>query len=265
MGVYVEVINLAASTDRRDRMRKAFVTAGVTPNFFPAVHFREVDEQDLFRYCLPRGPWGRTQPGHMAATISHMKAWERFLSSNSQYCAIFEDDVYVSTELGNWFNDLSWWPCAADVVKLEAWRSKSTKVLLEPILENWLGRSVKKLLTRHMGAAGYMLNRKAAQRLIEARPYNMVIDHVLFNFNASPVSRDLSYYQVVPALVTQGNEPPRSTKMDQAEKISFSEFFVQETKRGILELAYPISSYWKFASGKAKLEKVRFKDIAETK
>ncbi|WP_432678788.1 glycosyltransferase family 25 protein [Nioella aestuarii] len=257
--MYSEVINLAASSDRRDMMTSEFAKAGLTPIFEPAVHFREVPAEFLAQYCLPSGPWGRTRPGHMATTISHMKAWERFLATEHSFCAVFEDDVFVAEDLGAWFDDMSWWPEDADIVKLEAWRRNGSSALIEVTGNPWRGRRVSRLLTRHMGAAGYVLTRAAAEKLLNARPYDMVIDHVLFNFNASKVSGKLACYQVVPALVTQGNEVSASSRMDMADPIGRIEHVLREARRGLLELAYPVKTYWKLLSGAARFEKISYR------
>ena len=257
--VYSEVINLAASTDRRERMMSEFAKAGVAPTFAPAVHFREVSPEYLASYCLSKGPWGRTRPGHMATTISHMNAWERFLATDCAYCAVFEDDVFVAEDLGAWFDDVSWWPADADMVKLEAWRGSGVRVLLEVAARPWRGRHLRRLLTRHMGAAGYVLTRAAAERLISARPYDMVIDHVLFNFNASKVAGAMKCYQVTPALVIQGNEAEASSRMDRADPVGRLEYILREVRRGYLELAYPAASYWKLITGAARFETIGYR------
>lgn len=259
MTVYLEVINLAVSVDRRALMEAEFAAAGLVPNFFPAVHFRDVEPEELARYCLPHGPWGRTRPGHMATTISHMRAWQRFLETDCLHCAIFEDDVFVATELGRWFADMSWWPDDADMVKLEAWRRQGTSVLLRKPKSSVHGRQVRRLLTRHMGAAGYVITRDAARKLIEAQPYAMVIDHLLFNFNASRVAAGLRTYQIQPALVAQGNEPSGSSRMDANESISRREYWMREARRAWLEIAHPLATYGKFLSGVARFEKVPYR------
>lgn len=256
--VYSEVINLQISAERRGLMDREFEKAGVSVHFYPAVHFQDVEEDDLLRFFKTTGPWGKTSPGHMATTISHMKAWERFLETEFSHCAIFEDDVFGSPELCDWFDDLKWWPADADIVKIEKWRNDNPKVLLEPPISQKKGRVIQKLLSRHMGEAGYMLTRKSAKMLIQSRPYNKVVDHLLFNFNASPETRKMNVYQVEPSLVTQGNEPVGSTMMAPSGKLPIWELLRQETRRGILEFSFPISTYKNFFSGQAKFTKLSY-------
>lgn len=240
-------------------MRKELRQAGAKAEFHPAFYYRDHSKEEILEMCEEKGPWGGFPVQHMATTISHASAWERFLATESTHCVIFEDDVYMSSELGGWLDDLSWWPNDADIVKIERWRSENTYVLLEGSGRNHKGREIQRLLTRHMGAAGYILTREAAQSLLDARPYNMVIDHLLFNFNISPVTRKMKIYQVLPALVEQGNEPEGSSLMGSHAKPKGMALLKQELKRGVLELALPLSTYWKFITTKAKLIKIEFK------
>jgi glycosyl transferase family 25 len=260
MQVYLEVVNPLVSIDRRALMEREFDAAALKPNFFPAIYYRDMSYDYLLEYCLPTGPWGRTQPGHMATTISHMKVWERFLETDLPYCAVFEDDVFVAPDLGRLLNDMSWWPEDADIVKLEARRRDGKPVLLGKSEIEACGRKVRRLLSRHMGAAGYVITRTAAKKLIAAQPYDMVIDHILFNFNASKVAKEFVYYQVVPGLVTQGNEPGASSKMDVAEKIPKTEYWLRALRRGWLEVCYPLATYWQLISGSARIIRVKYSD-----
>jgi glycosyl transferase family 25 len=261
MSVYIEMINLGRAADRRAHMRPELARAGFAAAFHPAFDFTEHPEAEILTRCAREGPWGTFHISNMAATISHAQAWERFLASDATHCLILEDDIFISPDLGAWLADLDWWPPHADIVKLERWRSRNeaVKVLMEPPLATHKGRNIQRLLSRHMGAAGYMLSRAAATRLLAAQPFDMVIDHILFNLNASSATRGMQIFQIAPAMIVQGNEPVDSPfYMGARKRPTGVALLRQKLKRAWYEIAYPLSTMAKFATGRAKLTRVTF-------
>lgn len=261
MSVHIEMTNLARAADRRAHMRPEMARAGFEVTFHPAFDFTEHDEADILTRCKREGPWGTFHTPNMAATISHAQAWERFLASDATHCLVMEDDIFISPDLGAWLEDLSWWPADADIVKLERWRSKNSKVkvLLEVGGTTHRGRALNRLLSRHMGAAGYMLSREAARKLLASQPFDMVIDHILFNLNASRVAGEMRIYQVHPAMIVQGNEPEDSPfYMGARKRPTGMALLRQKLKRAWYEVAYPLSTFVKFATGKAKMHTIAF-------
>ena len=160
--LYIEMINLARATDRRAHMEAELARAGLRAAFPPAFDYSEHDRSVMLKHCTETGPWGTFQPGNMACTISHGQAWERFLDTDATHCVVFEDDVFISPNLGAWLADLSWWPEDAHLVKLERWRAKTLRVLLDRSGPTHMGRSLRRMWSRHVGSAGYVLNRKGA-------------------------------------------------------------------------------------------------------
>ncbi len=258
--VYAEMVNLARASDRRDRMRAELAAAKVDCLFEPGVDMNEHPLSDLLNECSASGPLGAFPIPHMAATLSHARIWERFLATNKSYCLVFEDDIFISPELERWLADLDWWPEDADIIKLEHWPVAKNLVLVEKAPNAHVhGRRLARIFTRHMGAAGYMLSRKAAQALVDAKPYDVVIDHLLFNQTISRTARQMRIYQVIPALVRQGNVP--STKQYQMPKIRDTlktATLAYRARRLRAEAAYPLSTYGRLLLGKAKLEPIPF-------
>lgn len=258
MTLYTEMINLGRAADRRAHMQPSLTRAGLQPILHPAFDHAAQDPQELHRLCRPEGPWGTFHTGNMACTISHMQVWQRFLETDATHCLVLEDDVFIHPDLGSWAADLSWWPDDADMVKIERWRANSLKVLLAPKAHHQ-GRAIKRLLSRHTGAAGYMLTRDAAAAFCAAAPYDLTIDQLLFNFNASATARRMTAYQVQPALVEQGNEPPDAPLYIGARKRPKGMALLrQKLKRLYYELAYPPGTLLKFITRRARLEKITF-------
>lgn len=261
MQVYCEMINLDVDQDRRQHMAAELARAGVEARVFPGFDYRTEGTAALEANCRPFGPWGVFHPQNMACTLSHAAAWERFLQTDLPYALVLEDDVFLSPELGAWLNDMSWWPADADMVKIERWRSKNDGlfVLLGETEVTHLDRSVARLYSRHVGAAGYILSRKAAQMLLDQKPFDITVDNLLFNMNASPVAGAMRIYQILPAMVEQGNEPEgRVHRPFARQRPEGLTLLRQKLVRGYYELAYPVSTIWKALTGKARRTRITF-------
>lgn len=232
--VHVAVVNLARATDRRARMREQLAIAGITAAFPPAVDAREPDNAALLDAQPDYGPWGAVGQHDKACTQSHLALLRGFLDTGKPYCLCLEDDVFLSPELGDWLADMSWWPADADIVRLERWRDDKLLLIMDRTRQAHLGRAIARLHSRHSGGAGYIVTRAAAEKILAARPVNLVIDHLLFNVNVSPLARSLTIYQVVPALVVQGNEPEAPANSTRA----------QTTKPPEARLAKKLSRGW---------------------
>ena len=261
--LYIEMINLAGATDRRDHMKTELAQCNVAAEMHPAVDVSEVSEDELYAQVMREGPWGYVAPTQAACTVSHLQVWQRFLNSDKTHCLVLEDDIHISPELGHWTGSLAWWPADADIVKLERWRGRTLKILLDQEASTHLGRRISRMYSRHVGAAGYVLSRKAAQRVLASQPLPLVVDNLLFNMNASRALDSLRLYQVQPALIVQGNEPP-----DQAQRpfIPYrpkgAMLARQKLKRAYFEIAYPPSTWGKLMTRAIRFERIDFAEDA---
>ncbi|MEP2641860.1 glycosyltransferase family 25 protein [Roseobacter sp.] len=257
--LYTEMINLARADERRVHMHAELAQAGIDAQFFPAFDSSTEALAEMHRQCQPEGPWGLFHTANMAITISHARVWERFLASDADLCLVMEDDVFIAPDLRQWLDDLSWWPADADMVKLERWRGRSLKVLLSARGTSHHGRRVARLLSRHVGAAGYIMTRQTAERFLAQRPFNITVDNLLFNFNASPAARRMTVYQVHPALVEQGNEPDDAVaQTPQRLRPTGWARIRQKLKRGYYEIAYPLPTLLRALTGRARLHQITF-------
>ena len=112
--LYCEMINLARAQERRRHMTAELSKAGIPAKFFPAFDYKENGAEAMLEHCRVTGPWGPFHTNNMAITISHAQVWERFLETGDDLCLVMEDDVFLSPELSDWLNDLSWWPQNSD-------------------------------------------------------------------------------------------------------------------------------------------------------
>lgn len=269
MKLYSEMLNIQRAKDRKKLMIEELKSRNITAQFFEGTDFKNTEKKELLEYCMESGPWGNIQAPEMAIVTSHVKAWERFLRSDADICFIMEDDIFISEELEQWLSDLSWLPKDADIIKLECWVEKLDgrgAVLFEVPGTRHLNRKVKKLLTRHMGAAGYLITRKAIEKLINFKPFNMVADHILFNINASKIAREMNIYQIIPALIIQGNEPANSDSYsgnrNNKSQIRDFNWLRQELRRGRYEISVPVKTILKYIFGKARFEFITYKNKA---
>lgn len=253
------MVNLERAKDRRQHMREELSAAGIKCIFTAGVDFLEYGEDRLLEECRADGPFGDFQLPHMAATLSHIRIWQRFLETDSDVCLVFEDDIHISPDLKHWLLKFDWWPADADVVKIEHWRERDLLILLDSPATKHLGREVSRLRTRHMGAAGYILTRRAASEYLAQSPFNVVIDHLLFNQTVSKVAKRLNIYQINPALVVQGNNPPEQVYFmpPGTPRAGWSKH-IYNIKRGIYEFKYPLAAYWCLITGNSKLQKNQY-------
>lgn len=261
--LHSEMVNLARAADRRAHMTAELDRVGVVATMHPAVDCRDTPSAEIYAQVSMEGPWGFVHPPAAACTLSHLHIWERFLASDKTYCLILEDDIHMADDLAKWTADLGWWPADADIVKLERWRGRSLKILLDQRSTRHLGRRIARMHNRHVGSAGYIITRHAAQVLLEKRPLPMTVDNLLFNLNASPAAGKLVVYQIQPALVVQGNEPPGQVHRAGTKHRPEGWMLIrQKLKRGYYELAYPLSTWSKLLTGRAKLEPVLYAEVA---
>ncbi|MEM9031258.1 MAG: glycosyltransferase family 25 protein [Pseudomonadota bacterium] len=260
MSLPAYVISLSDAAGRRRVMASELAAARVEAEFHDAVDSRAVPEAKLLESCRSEGPWGLFHAHNMACTISHAQVWQRLLDSGADWALVMEDDIFVSPELGAWLDDTGWIPGDADLVKIERWLGSSLKVLLSEPGTRHLGRIIRRMRSRHSGGAGYFIHARAARTLLASRPFDVTLDQLLFNANVSPIARGFHIYQVTPALVQQGNHPPDEHKWIglPRERPEGAMLARQRLRRAWYEVAFPLSTFRDFVTGRARLEQIDY-------
>ncbi|WP_411352236.1 glycosyltransferase family 25 protein [Leisingera aquaemixtae] len=259
MKAAVYLIGLRQATGRAELMQRELHQAGIAATRVDAVDSTAVSREEMLSQCRPEGNWGYFQTKDMACTLSHAKAWEAFLGSGADVALILEDDVFLSPDTGAWLADLSWWPADAGIVKFERWRSRKLQVALGKDGFTHQGREVRQLLSRHAGGAAYVISRRAAQHLLDSRPFGITLDNLLFNFDASKPARGIKVYQVQPALAEQGNDVPDEHAIGPARhRPKGWPLIRQKLRRGIFEFRGGFRILPSVVLGRATLEKIRF-------
>jgi glycosyl transferase family 25 len=134
-----------------------------------------------------------------ACAASHALAWQKLLESGDSHACILEDDVLLSPDFPAFMAAADWVPAGCDVVKIETFAKKA---MISRQLQPCRARGLGQLYSTHLGAAGYVLSRAGAQKMLAhaARPARPV-DHLLFD--VPTIVAGLSVLQLDPALCMQ--------------------------------------------------------------
>ena len=257
MSIPIFLIGLARANGRARLMEQELQKTRLSATRVNAVDCAESTRKVFLRECRTEGPWGIFHTKDMACTLSHAKAWEAFIASGAERALILEDDVFLSPELSNWLNDASWWPADAQIVRFERWRSNKLYVALGRKRLSHLGRDLRLMLSRHPGGAAYALTQEAARHFLAQKPFDIALDGLLFNPSASPAARQINVYQVIPAMVEQGNEALGEFQMG-APRVRPKGWPLvrQKTRRGIAEVSSGCRTVTNLVLGRATLEKI---------
>jgi glycosyl transferase family 25 len=140
--------------------------------------------------------------GEIGVFLSHQGIWKVIAKGVDGAAAIFEDDLTLASDLRLLLKSDEWIPTDADLVRLEANR----KLLLRDgrAISGVPGRRLFRAESGTWGAAGYIITRNAARRLVDTDPsLHCPVDNFLFKPGRSAVADILRRYQVVPAVCVQ--------------------------------------------------------------
>lgn len=197
------VINLDRSPERLAHFSAQAVRAGLTFERLPAVDGRLLDAQESARIVAPAFQFQPLNAGEIGIFLSQRSAWQRLLDSGAPMAAVFEDDAVICAQAGRLLSLVEVGGWQADIVKLET--TLRPVVLGEARQRVDAGHVLQPLLSWHGGAAGYVITRAAAARLLSATwPIADPVDQVLFN-PISRISASLTRLQLVPGLCIQKN------------------------------------------------------------
>lgn len=149
------------------------------------------------------GPLGEIPGGDKACLVSHRMAWEQFAASGEAHAVFLEDDVRLQPAAGALLGDDGWIPPGIGVVKLEHYGPPGQRVLLADLRAVGEDFRLGRMLSRHTGAAAYILSRAAAQMLLAETRFDLPVDHLLFNPNNSQLFARLAPWQLLPAIARQ--------------------------------------------------------------
>jgi glycosyl transferase family 25 len=199
----IYLINLARRPDRLAAMIRQTVPLGLSLERIEAVDAQSEEPGTVNRWFTESGPLGKIPMGDKACLVSHRRGWEMFLASGDRNAVFLEDDVRLSASAAALLTSDGWIPAEAAVVKLEHYGPAGQRVLLTDIRAVGEDFRLGRMLSRHTGAAAYILSRRAAELLLRQTCFDLPVDHVLFNPNNSKLFASLRPRQLVPAIARQ--------------------------------------------------------------
>ncbi len=209
------LINLDRRPDRLAAMTAQAGHLGLALTRIPAMDARAIDPAELDRWFAPEGPLGEIPRGDKACLLSHRRAWEAFLATNDSHAVVLEDDVRLSPAAGVWLASDAWVPAGIGLIKLEHYGPTGQRVLLTDFRSLSLppsrqaamavgeGFRLARILSRHTGAAAYLISRPVAELLMARTRFNLPVDHLMFNPNNSRLFARLMPFQLLPAIARQ--------------------------------------------------------------
>jgi glycosyl transferase, family 25 len=196
------LINLAERTDRLRWAHGEFDRIGIKLQRIAAIDKISV-KRYLENYNLSPYPGFTLTGGEKACLLSHFKAWTEFLTTQEEHCLILEDDVVASAALKDFLDHLNPKSLNANTIRLETYLrpvslSRSPTLRVKDI-------GIHKIHSSHWGAAGYIISRAFAKRVLETPSVPLLpVDHLLFD-PVSPFFDGRLTFQTVPALCIQGD------------------------------------------------------------
>jgi glycosyl transferase, family 25 len=189
------VINLDRSPERLAAFTGQARAAGLDFERLRAVDGRDLSAAEQARAVARDFEFQPLSRGEIAIFMSQREAWRRIVASGQKYGAVFEDDVVLSPAAGAVLQAIQALETPADVIKLET--SGRPVILTNPRILLPTGHMLRRLLSWHGGAAGYVVSHSGAQRLLACtEPIADPVDQVLFN----PMSRVCSTLRVLQAV-----------------------------------------------------------------
>lgn len=208
-------INLDNAVARRALIESQAERIGFQLARVAGVEGPALPQAELDRWNPPRRVWRKLGSCEIGCFLGHRQAWQRVAEGDTPYAAVFEDDILISDDASLLLGDNQWIPRDCHLVKLETFRQR---VALRPI-EGQVpgGRSLARLMYRHLGTAGYVLSRDLARRLLAtSSEFFMPIDWVVFSHH----HMDFGKYkplQLCPAICIQQQKAATATEFPDLE------------------------------------------------
>lgn len=210
------LINLDRATDRLEFVKPHVDQLGIPVERISAVDGSLLSDEEIEKVCDKERfkKYFKMMPerGTIGCSLSHKKAWRRFLESEYEFALIFEDDVV--------FNPHELKSCVESAIeKKDLWDVLSFEMIHDgwPVkvanlhVDKWMSLYLANVT--HSGC--YLLNRNAAKKLLEKfYPIVVPVDHYI----TASWEFDIKFAGVEPRIVTQ-NFGNSQIKTDSVQKI----------------------------------------------
>ena len=237
--MHLYLINLDRRPDRLAAMTAQAAALGLALDRVEAVDAGAIEPGAVDGWFAAAGPLGVIPKGDKCCLLSHRRAWEAFLATGRAHAVFLEDDVVLSPGAGALLTGDGWIPTGIDVVKLEHYGPPGQRVLLTDMRKVGEDFSMGRMLSRHTGAAAYILSRGAAQALLTQTRFDLPVDHLLFNPNNSSLFAALSPWQLVPAIARQQEFVGAPSDIE-ATRVSLRKLDATYLKRELVRFGYDL-------------------------
>ena len=201
LGMKSYLINLDRSPERLAHFTEQARRAGLDFDRISAVDGRTLDETQRSDVVSRHFEFQPLNPGEIGIFLSQRSSWQRLLDSGEPMAAVFEDDVVLAARAGDLLQRIEAGGWRGDIIKLET--TCRQVVLGDACCRLTDQHLLSPLCSWHGGAAGYVITRAAARRLLQATwPLADPVDQVLFN-PMSRISASLRLLQLTPGLCIQ--------------------------------------------------------------
>jgi len=247
MTMRIYLINLARRPDRL----AAMLDQAKDLQRVEALDAAQAEPDALNRWFEEDGPLGEIPKGDKACLLSHRRAWELFVAGTDSHAVFLEDDVRLSKHAPTVLTGSDWIPKDVGIVKLEHYGPPGQRVLLTQMrallmapprqaatalpVDFRLGR----MLSRHTGAAAYILSRPAAELLLRQTRFDLPVDHLLFNPNNSRLFARLGPWQLLPAIARQQEFVGEKSDIE-STRIKLRSFGLTYAKRELVRFGYDL-------------------------
>ena len=239
--ISVWIINLKKRPDRMLSLGKQLDGMGVSWKRVEAVDGKTCSE-NILNISSKNGYIGKLSNSTRGCTASHYKVWNIIKSDINDFGIVLEDDVVLSQDFKELVFNASWIPKQSFLIKLEKFGlSRPSKILVGKSLSSICNgsRSVHRMFSRHGGAAAYLLSREGASIVINSmKPYNVPVDHLLFNETVSKICSKLKPLVLIPAVAYQSDDFDLKSDItnDNTHKKSKLRRKILSIKRGFFEI-----------------------------
>ncbi len=249
MPLPVYVINLDRRPDRWQTISARLDQLKMRVTRVPA--FRHLD---VYRY---RGP---LTMGEMACAMSHCAALRLLLETEAPAALILEDDVELASDIPVVLNGVGWWPEGSGLIKLDNPYGKP-RVMGGSVGATPSGRDLHRIVLSQAGAGAYLVDRHAAETVIEAFVDPVLpIDVALFSQRYSMIARSMRPVQAAPAMAFHDHEGSDL----QAERLMAGRHKIRASRRPgmiAMSMAQKIRVFGLRMIGRARKYPLPFRDL----
>ncbi|MCG3266640.1 glycosyltransferase family 25 protein [Yoonia sp. I 8.24] len=211
-------INLDRSPARNQHMQDTFRALDIAASRVNAVDGRHLSDTEVAALNPQKKENRVLTKGEIACFLSHRKAWQSIVDSDHTHVVVFEDDVKLAPKAATLLADLSWVPSSADIIKIDTLPAGA--MLSGPQKVGDTSFVLKKVHTKAVSTAGYIISRSCAQEFLNAPSEMRVpVDIAIFDPRHKILPR-VSNMQLTPAIAVQQWAAANNPHMPQEAELS---------------------------------------------